>query len=217
MNLVFPGGQVAGTGVFRDIGKFAATNDEFFAAFNGGKPLYLPGSEVPGVTRGVRAQIGGGEGHVEVALSPAFINASAQPNPWGIVPEDAAQSVIDYNMQVFMAIYGREGINTMLDKYGQGHDARTAPKPPAPDPRDATIQDLRAKLADAMKARETAEKNELVVRARVDFLLSELDARAKGMKTAAGTTVRGQYQQALLKAGIALEKAVAEFREKAGA
>lgn len=215
MNLVFPGDQVAGTGVFRDIGKFAATNDEFFAAFNGGKPLYLPGSEIPGVTPGVRAQIGGGEGHVEVALSPAFINASAQPNPWGIVPEDAAQSVIDYNMQVFMAIYGREGINTMLDKYGQGHDARTAPKPPAPDPRDATIQDLRAKLADAMKARENAQKAELKLKSRLDALLADVKARAQGMLRFAGERGGGKYAIEMRSQGQYL-LAVVE-REKAGA
>lgn len=79
------------------------------------------------------------------------------------------------------------------------------------------VQWLQVKLAEAMSNRDLAVKKVLSLEERQRILLSELETRAKGMKTAAGTKARGQYQQALLKAAIALEKTVADFREKAKA
>lgn len=79
------------------------------------------------------------------------------------------------------------------------------------------IEALGSRLVESEKNLDSAVKKVLSLEDRQRVLLSELDARAKGMRKAAGTTPKGQYQQALLKAAIALEKSVAEYREKAGA
>ena len=232
VDLVFPGGQHAGTGVFHDIGKFAATNEEFFAAFNDGKPLYLPESEVPGATPGVRAQIGGGEGHVDVSLSPAFLNASKQKNPWDITPEDAAQGVIDYNMQVFMALYGRDGINDMLDQFGQGHDSHTAPKPDLREAESAALKAeadrLRLALDDALRLREEAEKKVFVreetlkaereayvkLRASLAAVLNKIAASGDDAVGATKPGKGGVPAQKLRALGLALQDLAARTREK---
>jgi hypothetical protein len=80
-------------------------------------------------------------------------------------------------------------------------------------------QTLQAKLAESIKARETAVRQYETIARKSDGLLSTLEARAKGMKTAAGARGGGKYAQALRAAAEGLEKTVADFRanEKAGA
>lgn len=175
IDLVFPGpgGRPipAGTGTFHDIGTYPNTNQLFFDMFNGGKELYLEGTGTGPGNPGVRAQIGGGEGHVEVSLSPAIMNAAKDPNnPWKITPDDVSQANINYTLFAFMGIYGRDGnrslglggINQMLDMYGQGHDERTAPKPPTPPSpsNDEEIGKLREEV-DTLKSQITATKRKL--------------------------------------------------------
>lgn len=81
----------------------------------------------------------------------------------------------------------------------------------------AALTTAREKLAEAMATRDEAQKGQLTAVTKMHTLLRELEARAKGMKTAAGTSPRGVYQRALVKAAEGLEKTVAAYREKAGA
>lgn len=175
IDLVFPGpgGRPipAGTGTFHDIGVYPNTNQLFFDMFNGGTPLYLPGTGTGPGSPGVRAQVGGGEGHVEVSLSPAMLKAAEDPNnPWKITPEDVSQANINYSLMVFMGIYGRRGINEMLDQYGQGHDERTVPKPPPNPPTPPS----------SPSDREEIEK----LKKEVDTLKSQITSTKKKLQTA---------------------------------
>lgn len=144
-------------------------------------------------------------------------------NEWGVPPGP----ITDLMMHAAAATRFPHGWQASPErrKYMAGSVATDPkPKPPAPDPRDATIADLRTqlasaqgKLADAVKAKEDAQKADLLTRGRVTGLLSELETRAKGMKTAAGAKSGGKYAQALRQAAEGLEKTVADFREKAKA
>jgi hypothetical protein len=244
VKLVWPGGAPAGEGVFTETGEYPNTYKRFFDRYNRGVALILPGTEGQG--QGVRAQLvgaGQGEGHVETSLSNPLTRAAHDPNnKWQITLDDVSERkvtsdgvrAIDLTLMDFMAIYGAEGVGEAMALYGSGGIGGTAGGVP-PRPGSTTVnteletlrtalagakqeaQALQVKLAESIKEREDVQKTTVRLRGRVDFLLSNLEARAKGMKTAAGTTPRGQYQRALVKAAEGLEKTVADFRaEKAG-
>jgi hypothetical protein len=248
VKLVWPGGAPAGEGVFTDTGEYPNTYPKFFARYNRGEPLILPGTEGQG--QGVRAQLvgaGRGEGHVETGLSPCLMRAAKDPNnKWKITEDDVSERkvtadgvrAIDLTLMDFMALYGAEGVGEAMALYGSGEFGGTGGGvPPRPgSPGSGTInaeletlrtalagakqeaQTLQVKLAESIKERETATKEAQALKTRMANLLSTLEARARGMKTAAGTSPRGQYQRALVKAAEGLEKTVADFRtEKAGA
>lgn len=252
VELVFPappGGSPipAGTGRFHETGQYPSDYPKFFARYCEGKEVILEGSKVGGGL-GVRAQVGGGEGHSEVSLSPCLMRASLDPNnPWGITPDDVSERVvggvrmIDWTLIDFLAIYGRQGLREAMKRYGSGSEKPAQPGPAAPttgaDPgaeartlrleiqrvtREAgeymtALTAAREKLTEAMAEREAARQRLDSYAGKILGLLSELDARAKGMKKAAGTKPKGVYQQALVKAAEGLEKTIAAYREKAGA
>jgi hypothetical protein len=225
VDLVFPGGQHAGTGVFHDTGNvYPTTLQAFFDRYNNGKILILPGSAVPGSgSEGVRAQVGGGEGHTEQTLSGCLMRAIEDPNnPWGVTADDMAPGRVDLTLLDFLAIYGRAGLNDAMAKYGSG------PGQPGQPGGGGDLEQLRKKLADALAARDKAVaearasaeslnplRTELATaKKNLADALAEVAASAAGMKRAAGTKPRGQYQQALAKSAEGLEKLVAAYRQK---
>lgn len=177
VELVFPatpGGSPvpAGTGVFHETGEFPNTYPRFFARYAGGKEIILPGSKAGG-GQGVRAQVGGGEGHTEQTLSPALMAAAKDPNnPWGITEDDVSERVvggvrmIDWTLMDFLAIYGRQGFNEAVRLYGQGAvtgapQGRPAGQPSTnPQPSDGNaavlreLGEIKAKL-DRLSAPQT--------------------------------------------------------------
>lgn len=135
-------------------------------------------------------------------------------NEWGVPPGPITDLMI-YAAAATRFPNGWQG-SPERRKYMSGSVATDPkPKPPAPDARDATIQDLRAKLAFAMKAREDAQKDELKLKSRLDALLADVKARAQGMLRFAGERGGGKYAIEMRSQGQYL-LAVAE-REKAGA
>lgn len=117
--LFWPGGASAGTGIFHETGE-GYPNDypKFFNRFNGGKWLILEGSAIGG-SLGVRAQVGGGEGHVETTLSPLLMRAAEDPaNPWGITPADISPANFDLTLLDFQALYGKAGLRLAQSRYG---------------------------------------------------------------------------------------------------
>jgi hypothetical protein len=135
VKLVWPGGAPAGEGVFTDTGEYPNTYPKFFARYNRGEPLILPGTEGQG--QGVRAQLvgaGRGEGHVETGLSPCLMRAAKDPNnKWKITEDDVSERkvtadgvrAIDLTLMDFMALYGAEGVGEAMAVYGSGGNGGT--------------------------------------------------------------------------------------------
>lgn len=213
--LVFPGGQPAGVGEFHETGQYPSDYPKFFARYTGGVPIIQPGSKDAG-GQGVRAQVGGGEGHVETTLSPLLMRAAEDPrgNPWDITPDDMSERqvgggrMVDLTLMDFQALYGREGLAEAQRRYGTAE-----PDKPAPPTIDPEKEQLRVKLTETLKAKETAEKSELAARARMEKLLSDVKANAEGMQRFAGKT-NGKYAKELRDRAVALLALVK--REKAG-
>lgn len=159
--LVFPGGQSAGVGEFHETGEFPSDYPKFFARYTGGVPIIQPGSAEAG-GQGVRAQVGGGEGHVETTLSPLLMRAAEDPkgNPWGITLDDMSEKqfgggrMVDLTLMDFQALYGRQGLAEAQQRYGT--DAE--PDKPTPPGTSEEVEELRKKLVTAEAARKLAEQ-----------------------------------------------------------
>jgi len=87
--------------------------------------------------------------------------------------------------------------------------------PTTPPTTASETEILRSKLADAIKAREDAQRAELALQSRTESLLRELLARSAGMRTAAGERGGGKYADLLRKAAEGVAKTVADFRKGA--
>lgn len=221
VELVFPappGGSPipAGTGEFHETGEYPNTYPRFFARYCGGVEIILPGSKDAG-GQGVRAQVGGGEGHVETTLSPLLMRAAEDPrgNPWGITLDDMSERqfgggrMVDLTLMDFQALYGREGLAEAQRRYGTAEPDK--PTPPTIDPEK---EQLRVKLTEAIKAKEDAQKSELAAKGKLETVLSEVKTRAAGMLTFAGEKGGGKYAGQMREQARGLLALVA--REKAG-
>lgn len=205
--LVYPGGQAAGVGEFHETGEQPNTYARFFARYNRGEALVLPGSEAGG-GEGVRAQVGGGEGHVETTLSPLLMRAAEDPkgNPWGITLDDMGERqfgggrMVDLTLMDFQALYGREGLAEAQRRYGTA----TEPDKPAPPTIDPEKEVLRAKLADEIALRETAEKDLNLAKSKLATAASTVKTFALGLGSEAPVKGGGKYALALRRRSVML-------------
>lgn len=220
VELVFPGGQPAGTGRFTETGEYPNTYPKFFARYTGGKEVILPGSKAGG-GQGVRAQVGGGEGHTEQTLSPALMKAAEDPNnPWGITREDVSEKIvggaraIDLTLIDFLALHGRKGFNEAVNRYGQGGSNAPTTSKPAGQPSTNPPQAGEA-AGNAQVLRELGE-----IKARLDRIaappaqaspdLSKLKAELTSAQDELGEAPKGAWWRAYKRRIETLEKLMAK-------
>lgn len=202
--LVWPGGAFAGMGVFRDTGpNYPNTYQSFFDRYNEGVQLILPGSAQGGGSQGVRAQVGGGEGHTETTLSPCLMRAASDPNnPWGITPDDVSQANINLTLLDFQALEGKKGLQDALRLYGS--DTLSAG-------RGSGEAALRTQLAEAQ--RKLGEAQGLAV-GRLNIitqLLGDLEDLGANTKKLAPAKGKGQFADGLRNTAAEIAKLVEKY------